>query len=132
MPHYKDGQIAKVGDRVLIEFKVTSVSEAEHCSCGLSTVNPIQGASPASLTVNIKDICSMDNFGLSIGFSVEESVLLTEMAKKKDMSVNDLLRQAVRFLSAMDHKIGHFPEAWNEFTKATDLTHVPCGCGSGE
>ena len=60
MPHYKDGTGAKVGDKVTIEFDVTSVYEGE-TACNASLVaEPPEGESPLYVTTNTR-FCTLVN-----------------------------------------------------------------------
>ena len=128
MPHYKNGIHAKVGDRVLVLFEVKSISDAEHCSCGLATVNAMQGTSQASLTVNLKDVCSATDLGEALGFSENDIKALDALARDKNMSVQSLVRLAVRTFSNLEHKRKEFPDAFEAFQKATDPIGGPYGC----
>jgi len=128
MPHYKNGTPARVGHRVLILFEVKSISDSEHCSCTLASVNALQGNSQASLTVNLHDICSATDLGDTLGFSEDEIKALDDLARKKDMSVQSLVRLAVRMFSNLEQKRYEFPAAFEEFQRATDPIGGSYGC----
>lgn len=58
MPHDRNGQLLKVGDRVLIEAEVTSITPSEdYCNATVKTVLPMPPYTDGtSITLNTKQL----------------------------------------------------------------------------
>jgi len=64
MPHTKTGEEIKVGDRVIVEFKVKSLTlDENYCNVTLETVEPMfPGEYNIGLTLNAKQIAGVVKF----------------------------------------------------------------------
>jgi hypothetical protein len=58
MPHDKNGELLKVGDKVIVECEVTDVQgHPEFCNMSVKTVEPMfPGNSPTTITLNCKQV----------------------------------------------------------------------------
>lgn len=58
MPHDKNGQVIKVGDRVTVECEVKSITAGEeYCNLSAETVEPMfPGTTKTGLTLNAKQV----------------------------------------------------------------------------